>query len=428
MPSCIVLGAGLQGACSALELAARGVDVTLVDQATRAMDRASLRNEGKVHLGLVYAADPSLRTADQMLAGALTFRPLLARWLGDGLHSLPLSTPFHYLVARDSIMNPDALEAHYAAVGQRCRRLLDRDTGLDYFGRRPATLHLRLPEAEVRARFGDNDIVWAGFETEELAVDTEVLGELLRDALAANGRIRFLPEHRVEAIQSREGGFRVKGRGAKGEAWLLEAEQVINATWESRMALDQGMGLEPRPGWVHRLKYRVIVRLPAALQGGPSATMVIGRYGDVVVRPDGTAYLSWYPEAMRGWSHDLRPPEAWGEACSGKVDPALIKELGGRFLEAIEPWYPGIAASQPLLADAGIIVANGATDVDDRDSRLHDRTEIGVSSVAGYHSVSTGKLTTAPLFAVQAADAVTGGGPDRFALLPQTEGKDDRLF
>ena len=50
-----VLGAGLQGACIALELARRGHEVDLIDQDVQPLNRASLRNEGKIHLGFVYA-------------------------------------------------------------------------------------------------------------------------------------------------------------------------------------------------------------------------------------------------------------------------------------------------------------------------------------------------------------------------------------
>jgi glycine/D-amino acid oxidase-like deaminating enzyme len=43
----VILGAGLQGCCVALELALRGIGVFLLDQDEIPMNRASLRNEGK---------------------------------------------------------------------------------------------------------------------------------------------------------------------------------------------------------------------------------------------------------------------------------------------------------------------------------------------------------------------------------------------
>ena len=169
---------------------------------------------------------------------------------------------------------------------------------------------------------------------------------------------------------------------------------------------DRQLGLAPPLDLLHRLKYRVIVRLPPELRGAPSVSMVLGRYGDVVVRRDGTAYLSWYPSALRGWSHDIDPPRDWDAPCRGEVPPELAREIAAGVLTGIGSWYSGMSSSEAIQVDAGAIVAIGRSDVDDAASALHDRTCIGVASHDGYHSVETGKLTTAPMFAVAAADGV----------------------
>jgi hypothetical protein len=135
--------------------------------------------------------------------------------------------------------------------------------------------------------------------------------------------------------------------------------------------------------------------------------MVLGPYGDVVIRPNGTAYFSWYPVGLRGWSHALSPPHSWTAPCKGEVngeDAALATSI----LSAIDRWYPGAAESETMLVDAGVIVAYGRSDVDDPESGLHNRTRVGVTSVEGYHSVDPGKLTTAPLFGLQAARRALG--------------------
>ena len=51
-----VVGAGLQGCAIALELAHRGQPVVLLDQDALPMNRASLRNEGKMTLPLFRVA------------------------------------------------------------------------------------------------------------------------------------------------------------------------------------------------------------------------------------------------------------------------------------------------------------------------------------------------------------------------------------
>jgi glycine/D-amino acid oxidase-like deaminating enzyme len=406
----LVLGAGLQGAGVALELAGRGHSVTLVEQDGVALNRASLRNEGKVHLGLIYANDPSRDTAFLQLEGALAFRAIVDRWAA-GSGWLAASTPFHYLVARDSVLSPDALAEHYHAVEGRFRDRLAEDGGLDYLGARPGSLFRPLREGELEARF-DAARFQAGFATEELAIDTAVLAGALRRTLAAHPRIELRCGHAARSIERVASGFRVEGE-APGGAWRIRARQVVNATWGRRLAFDRQLGLPAPADLLHRLKYRVIARLPSRLRDAPSVSMVLGRYGDVVVRRDGTAYLSWYPAALRGWTNDLEPPRAWDAPCRGEVDAALADEIAAGMLSGIGGWYPGIAESQPILVDAGAIVAIGRSDVDDARSALHDRTRIGVASADGYHSVDPGKLTTAPLFAVRVADRVEDAASER---------------
>lgn len=398
-----VLGAGLTGSCVALELANRGCRVSLLDQDPVPMNRASRRNEGKIHLGLIYAADSTLATADLLLQGALSFRSLLTRWLGDDVTSLRLSTPFTYVVAQDTILSPGQLEAHYALLEDAYRRRLSEAPGLCYLGTRPERLAWRINPKDLDRRL-HADVISAAFGTAELAVDTDQLADLVAASLDASPQISFYPGCKVREIARKGDDFIISGDAREGP-WMLKSAQVVNATWENRIGLDATLGIEAPPGWLYRLKYRVLAHLPEDLQDAPSATMVLGRYGDVVIRPDRTAYLSWYPTGLRGWSDALHPPDEWDEASRGEANDDSA-EIIADFLAGIEPWYPGIARCKPFQVDAGAIVAYGQTDVDDPHSGLHDRTRVGVTSIGGYYSVDTGKLTTAPLFAMQAAEMV----------------------
>lgn len=401
----VILGAGSQGACTALELAKQGIHVTLIDQDPVPMNRASLRNEGKIHLGLIYANDLTLNTGTMQLKGALYFRHLLTRWLGEKTNNLTLGTPFYYLVAQDSIFSPEELTKHYQKLESLYKDILKDNPHLDYLGTKPSKFYRQLEKSEIEQYFVSQQFI-TGFATPELAIDTEQLAQLIRAAIKANPLIDFLPNHKVKSItRTNNDLLKIEGTNAEG-SWQLTSEQVVNATWESRLALDQSLGLPIEKGWLHRLKYRTIVKLPPSLLNAPSATIVLGRYGDVVIRPDGTAYLSWYPSGLQGWSHDLLPPNSWDAACRGEPDSKRAKEIANSTKENIDNWMPGIKDSTLLLIDAGAIVAYGKSDVDDRESGLHDRTKIGVTSIDGYHSADPGKLTTAPLFAMAAAEKV----------------------
>jgi hypothetical protein len=78
----------------------------------------------------------------------------------------------------------------------------------------------------------------------------------------------------------------------------------------------------------------------------------------------------------------------------------------------------GLAGIVPRLAEVpaadlaraelagGVIFAWGSTGIDDRRSGLHNRFAIGPRTVGRYHSVDTGKLTTAPLHARMVTERV----------------------
>ena len=194
----LVLGAGAQGVCAALALAGRGWAVTLVDEAPDALLRASLVNEGKIHRGHVYANDPTFGTPHLILRAALAFAPLVERFVG---HAAPWtrlrSTPFVYLVARDSQVTLGSLFTHYARLDDEYHALRQAGAGR-YLDADPATLweEIALPPGV------SPDRCQAAVATPEVAVNTREFRALLLGAVRAAPRVETLFGHRVEEATS----------------------------------------------------------------------------------------------------------------------------------------------------------------------------------------------------------------------------------
>jgi hypothetical protein len=110
---------------------------------------------------------------------------------------------------------------------------------------------------------------------------------------------------------------------------------------------------------------------------------------------------------MVGTSHDPEPAREWDE-----LDGAYRSDVFRRSLAAWKQFCPALGELAFIDADvdpaSGVIFAWGTTDIDDPGSELHERYSIGVQSVDGYHSVNTGKYTTMPYLAMQAAQRVLG--------------------
>ncbi len=398
-----VLGAGIQGCCAALELAGRGFDVDLFDREAMPLQQASVQNEGKIHLGFVFAKDASRGTARLMMNGALQFRRLLARHVPA--EAFATAAPFDYVVMSDSMLTVDEVADHFTAVEEIYRELRAADPEVDYLGRRPDVLSSPLPLSSIDGLMHPGLGV-AAYRTEELAIEVNVLAAALSAAAAAHPSIRFRGGHLIQAVERAEAGFVVKG--ATGDrTWAERFPQVVNALWESRLAIDASVGIPLPARWNYRLKLRILCEFDHFPRADRSFTMVLGPYGDIVHYGDGTTYVTWYPVSLKGWSTDLLPPVAWDKFVrrqfSRDEELALAREM---IAVAARDWIPALAEAKIIDLGGGIIVGDGELDIGHNDSALHRRTETGVFSVGGYHSVSTGKYTTAPMFAAIAADRV----------------------
>lgn len=405
----VVLGAGLAGVCTALELERRGRRVTIIDQASDCLLRASFRAEGKIHLGLVYGNDPTSRTSELMLEAALQFDRVVERLVGASVEWDKLrSSAFRYAVLEGSLRTADELAETYAAVQDHYDKLTESDA-LTYIGTRPRALSWQVPERAARQWLAP-DVAAGVFATSELALDLGRFRRLLQAALQRADRVERRWRHRVECVDRTASGYRLEGHTLDGEAWSMDAAVVVNCLWEDRLRLDAQLGLAPRREWVHRLKYRLLGRLPTALVDLPSFTFVLGPFGDIVTWPSGRVYLSWYPTCLRGWCSELEVPEAWRAPCAGEVDDHVVRDITADTLSQLGRIVPGLGATTVDTVDAGVITAWGATDVDDPDSVLHQRHDVGPWANDGWVSVDTGKLTAAPLFAVQAATLAIEAG------------------
>lgn len=388
-----VLGAGITGVLATLELADSGHDVTLYDRLDVAFGGSSLSCEGKIHFGFVYALDRSRRTAHTMLRGAATFQPLIERWTGRQVFDCGLSAPFLYAVPNDSLLPVEEIRQHFFAVAQA----IINQSG-----------PMALPKCEARWQallvrdYGqsfDPREVLAVFQTEERAIDTHELALALRDALCYAPRVTLRLNSQITGVSDAEPGYRVAGT-CNDTAFYDRFDIVVNCLWEHRIHIDQTLGLRVDRDVIHRFKYGLFTRDPAMLDALQNVTFLIGAYGDTVRFPD-NAYVSWYPVGLISQEVAVKPRVQ---------DPQLSEDEAARILQAslanLRRLMPGAAAGlvpDPALwtLKGGFITAWGRSGIEERESELHERHDVGVFTQADYHTVDTGKLTLGPLFAAE---------------------------
>jgi glycine/D-amino acid oxidase-like deaminating enzyme len=390
-----VLGGGLQGCCAGLALAERGIRVTIIDRNEALLARTAVANEGKIHLGYMYAGDPSLATARTMIKGALAFAPFFRRQLGEAA-PLPTSVPAAYVVHRDSQQPAEAVAAYLNRVHALIGEAAAARPG-DYFGMDLAA-PLRPWSRRELAEALSAEHVEAVFDTPEVAINPVELAEAVRARIASDPAIETLLGLTVKGADFDGDGIIIEVAGAEGTA-RLRFDHVVNALWDGRLMLNESAGLPAGRRWLHRLKYGVSFRLPPGAAAPPSTTFVLGPFGEVVRYEGGLVYLTWYPECVPEMSSALAPPD-WptypGEPLRSRIIAGTLRALAGvvTALRGLDP-----EDLPEATVKGGAIVAWGETDIYDPESELHRRYEIGVTSKGRFHSVDPGKLTMAPYFA-----------------------------
>jgi glycine/D-amino acid oxidase-like deaminating enzyme len=399
-----ILGGGMQGCCCALALAERGVEVTLFDRNQQLLSRAAVANEGKIHLGYMYANDLSYSTARTMMTGALAFAPFLARHLEIPIDSLNVSQPAAYVVHCDSQRSAEEIAAYLATVHSMIVEAADGRSQA-YFGRDLSRKPRPWSGSERELEF-DCDIILAAFESPEVAINPVALAQALRERIHSDRRIKVHLANEVLSVEDID-QLVVITEDPSGTA-RHRFDHVINALWDGRLAIDETLGLRPGRPWLHRLKYGVSFYLPNHAERPPSATFISGPLGEVVSYQDGLIYLTWYPACLLGISSDIAPPK-WPTY----PDEPLHSRIARGTLDAMAKFV--ISLRRLVFEDlvdvtvkGGVIVAWGETDIYDPRSELHRRYEIGVTSNRQFHSVDPGKLTMAPYFAQVCADRIVG--------------------
>lgn len=398
--SICIIGGGLTGCLIALELAEAGKQVVLLEKETRLVSRASLGNEGKIHLGFVYAADPTFRTARRMIDDALAFRPILERWISKADFDTCLYDEFDYLVPHDSMLDVAAIRGHFGAIS-------------DYLaGRAQAGAPAYLGQGE-RPAFVEGKPTRPGtqaeFRTAERGVWPGLIAQYLMPALHTHPAIEVRTSARVSRIAASGRGWQV---GIDGEtAPSGPFETVVNCAWAERRALDATAGFTDGATWLYRYKFAVLLDNASRMIGGMiprNSTAMLGSYGDSVYHAaEDILYCSWYPVGMcystTRLTSDQRPNT-------------------GDLRSAIEGTWQGYAAIDPAYGDvlrgadwrkarlAGdFIAARARTDIDDPASLLHKRNDHGPTELAqGYWTVETGKYTSAARCADECARKILG--------------------
>ena len=395
-----VLGAGILGSCVAMLLARKGHQVTVFDKQDAAVARASRWHEGRIHLGYVYGADPTLQTARLLLDGAMRFGPVMTDLLGCDLRSHMTPVNDIITVHRRSVVDAATLAATFGRIDQ----LVRQHPGAGSYAIDVSAARTRqLTPAELQALSGSDDIV-AAFEVPERSYNTQALADRLAEALTNELGVTLRLSTFVTATRPQsgdDGPWIVETRTGDTEAF----DVVVNALWEGRLAVDHSAGMALPASWSHRYRLGLFVRTTRTVERR-SALVSIGPFGDLKNYNGRDFYLSWYPVGLRAEGDGIGLPEP------DRPD-GLEKE---RFIDATRramgELLPGVNdvldTAETVHLQGGFVYAEESGALDDPAASIHRRDRFGIRRKGNYISVDTGKYSTAPWLAEQVVNMLGG--------------------
>lgn len=392
------------GCCVALYLARTGRRVVLFDREPAPMQAASRWNEGKLHLGYLYANDPTLMTARHALPGSYAFVPCLEDLLSRGVRDEVSATDDLFLVHRDSVVDPQAALAYFERVTSLLREL----PGSEHYQGDLRKACVRTVTRSCLERLADPERVVAGFTVPERSIRTGWVADRLTDAVAAEPRIELAMGRHVSAaapVENDDGPWRVcwdRGDGSGPAADVFDV--VVNALWQNRARIDRTAGLAPFSDCSNRFRASLFVRTARPVDAA-CAVVCVGPFGDMKNYNDTDFYFSWYPTGLLAYTTSPSPA----------VEPSITPAIAEQVIEGVRQNLVALlpAAGRALDEAAEIKVAGGwvyaqaSGSLADPEASLHRRDRFGAVRKGSYVSFDTGKYCTAPYMAREFARALT---------------------
>jgi hypothetical protein len=399
-PHVAILGAGIMGSCLALFLARKGARVSLFDMEATPMSGASRWNEGKIHLGFLYGADPGLATARHLIPGGLAFAPLMQSLLEQSLAECTTREDDIFLIHRGSVVGVAQARDYYNAV---CSLVRNAPGAAHYLAdvRSASTVELRHRQLAAMA---DPEIIQAGFKVPERSIRTNWIADRVCGALEAQPDITLRMKTRITGVRPTK---------AEGDRWDVMAgdqtesfDYVVNTLWQNRIDIDWTAGIDPPAEWSKRYRLALFVRTEKRVDI-PSAVLAVGPFGDVKNYNGRDFYLSWYPA---GLVHECDNTIPGSDFKADDFDASQVTaetRLGLR--SALHDIDHILDASKETRVAGGWVFAQGRGSLDSADSTLHRRDRFGICRRGRYYSVDTGKYSLAPWLAESLAREITGG-------------------
>lgn len=300
----VVIGSGISGTLTALELAEQHQVILVEAESEILPNSCSSRNQCfKLHTGMHYFGD--LQTAKTCLTHSIAFARAFPDCIVGGQNILsPLRRGRHFVMSTSLISAQEALNVANA-LKSFYETLIKEDPLNQVFGS-PDSFFRVLDQAEYeylskKIPYYDSKgechhaQVALGLETAESLVDFTVLSQKLRQKIELNTNIRVLKNTKVTGISfETEHKNYILNLSSPDSQHTVSVPFVVNCAWQNIELLSQNLPQQRttnRSG-VNRVKITILIKLPQALHSLHTSLFSTGPYCSVTILNDGYAILA----------------------------------------------------------------------------------------------------------------------------------------
>ena len=263
----VIIGGGIAGCATALELANHSYEITLIERRDSLLSGSSNNTPCRIGLGFHYHDE---ETAKKYLHAAVSIVKKYSEFLLAA--DKPQSHPYRrgrYFVVDDSLFPLRNIESTFEVLKREYIKLITEDNRNAVFGD-PIDFYRYLKIGEYQALVNPDRVI-AGFETAEQILDWPRLKNYLTTQVETHPRIRVFKNFEVTDIQRNTGHprFFIKAKENSAVERHIETDFIINSSWEGIEKINYQAGFDnATEKRTNRLKVIVEIELPADFEKG----------------------------------------------------------------------------------------------------------------------------------------------------------------
>ncbi len=378
--SITVIGGGVSGCATALELANAGYNATLIESKDSLLSGSSDATPCRLGLGFHYMDETTAINYLHATLGVVKKYPGFKITDKNEFKSADYLRHGRYFIIKDTFFSLTKVLKLYNRLQQEYYNLCQQSSSNQVFGQ-PEKFYRILHPSEFSNEIDASKIL-LGIETAETIFNWPDFKNKFFQLVASNPNITLKTSTDVINVKHNNNsqGFVLTMKNRKTNQIMRSSTNiVINATWHNIEAINHELGFYmPRESRTNRLKVIVEIVIPKNLQYKNSMFFCFGPHCSFTNFGHGKGFITYEPVTNIESSTDLHISPLAKRYLSGQATTTEKREFGIKIIAGVSKYIPEMCDAEFVDARFGVVKTFGKVDIYSANSEFHKRRESGV--------------------------------------------------